>query len=176
MSILLTIFIIVALIIAIVAAESDNFIFTTATMLATFAALQLLFGVPVWGAIVANPLNIILFTVLYVAAGAAYTAVWRWPEFLRERSHKIKDSYESWAAKHPTLIMADFKESYDYSSYKAGNNADKLANWVLAWPFSMVWELARKPAIMLWKVTYDVLGTMFTRIGHHVTDKILQDK
>ncbi len=86
MDIIFIIFLLAALAVGIFASESDSFIFTTATILSTFVALDLLFSVPVWATIVANPIAIIMFVFAYVAVGSAYTAIWRWPEFIRENS------------------------------------------------------------------------------------------
>jgi hypothetical protein len=176
MSILLTIFILAAISIAIFAAESDNFIFTTTTIIATFATLDVVFGVPIWATILTNPLTIIMFIFAYVIVGAIYTAIWRWPEFLRERVISIQDSYACWAKSHKDSTKQDFVNSHSYSQYTASYNSEKLANWVLAWPFSLAWELARKPTIWLWNSTYELLGNMFERVGKRVTNKILQDK
>jgi K+-sensing histidine kinase KdpD len=180
MDIIFIIFLLVALAVGIFASESDSFIFTTATILSTFVALDLFFSVPVWATIVANPLSIIMFVFAYAMAGSVFTTVWRWPEYLRERSSEIKYSYDAWAAKQTDSDSAaskqQFMNSYAYREYTASYNSNKLVNWVLAWPFSLAWELARKPAIWLWDTVYDVLGNLFERVGKYVTAKILRDK
>ena len=66
--------------------------------------------------------------------------------------------------------------SYEYRDFTASSNKASLANWVLAWPLSLTWELSRKPAIWVWETAYEVLGNLFTRIGRRVTSNILKDK
>lgn len=176
MDIILIIFLLVVLAIGIVAAESDNWLFTTATIIATFTALDLFFGVAIWSTIVSNPLAILLFTFIYVAVGAAYTAIWRWPVALRDMADHIQDSYESYLEGHQGHTKEDFMASYSYNKYTASYNKSSLANWVLAWPLSLTWELARKPAIWVWNTTYEVLGNLFERVGKRVTMGILKDK
>jgi predicted membrane protein len=176
MDILFIIFLLFACGLAIVAAEADNFIFTTATMLSTFIVLDVFFAVPIWATILSNPLTIIMFVFAYTLVGAAYTAMWRWPESLQERASEIQEQYARWTKMNETLTKQDFMNSYEYSKYSASYNYDKLANWVLAWPFSLAWELARKPAIWLWNTSYEILGTLFDRIAKRVITKILKDK
>lgn len=176
MDILFIIFLLVAIGIAILAAESDSWVYTTTVFISTFAALDFVFGVPIWATILSNPLTIIMFTFIYVAVGAAYTAIWRWPVALRDKSEQIQDSYESYLKNHKEHNKKDFIDSNAYSKYTASYNKSSLANWVLAWPFSLAWELARKPAIWLWNNIYHSLGNLFEHIGKSVTNKILQDK
>lgn len=176
MDIIFILFLLAALAVGIFAAENDSFIFTTATIISTFVALDLFFSVPVWATIAANPLTIILFMFAYVIAGAAYTAFWRWPEYLREHSGYIQETYTDYISKHQDHTKDDFMSSYQYREFTASYNKTSLANWVLAWPLSLTWELARKPAIWIWEKTYEVLGNLFTRIGHRVTSNILKDK
>lgn len=176
MDIIFIIFLLVVLVVGIVASESDNWLFTTATFITTLAALDFFFGVAIWSAIVSNPLAILLFTFIYVAVGAAYTAIWRWPVALRDLSAHIQDSYAEYMKGHQDHTKEDFMASYSYSKYTASYNKASLANWVLAWPLSLTWELARKPAIWIWNTTYDVLGKLFERVGKRVTANILKDK
>lgn len=176
MDIILIIFLLVVLAIGILAAESDNWVFTTATFITTLASLDFFFGVAIWATIVANPLTILLFTFIYVAIGAAYTAIWRWPVALRDSAEDIKDSYDDYIKKHQGHTKEDFMASYSYSKYTASSNKSSLANWVLAWPLSLIWELARKPAIWIWNTSYEVLGKLFERVGKRVSANILKDK
>jgi hypothetical protein len=176
MDIIFIIFLLVVLAVGIVAAESDNWLFTTATVISTFVALELFFGVAIWATIVANPLAILLFTFIYVAVGAAYTAIWRWPVALRDLAENIQSSYDMYLDGHQGHTKEDFMNSYAYSKYTASANKASLANWVLAWPLSLTWELARKPAIWVWNTTYEVLGNLFERVGKRVSANILKDK
>ena len=176
MDIIFIIFLLAALAVGIVASESDNFFFSTATIISTFVALDLFFSIPVWTTIVANPITIIMFAFGYVAAGSAYTAIWRWPEFLRENSEVLQKRYTSYLVKHQDHTKDDFMASYEYRDFTASSNKASLANWVLAWPLSLTWELSRKPAIWVWETAYDILGNLFTRIGRRVTSNILKDK
>ena len=176
MDIIFIIFLLVVLAVGIIAAESDNWLFTTATVISTFVALELFFSVAIWATIVSNPLSILLFTFIYVAVGAAYTAIWRWPVALRDSAASIQDSYDSYLAGHQGHTKEDFMNSYAYNKYTASYNKASLANWVLAWPLSLTWELARKPAIWVWNTTYEVLGKLFERVGKRVSANILKDK
>jgi hypothetical protein len=176
MDIIFIIFLLAALAVGIFASESDNFIFTTATIISTFVALDLFFSVPVWATIVANPITIVMFAFAYVAVGSAYTAIWRWPVYLRDHSITIKDRYDSYITKHQGHTKDDFMSSYEYRDFTASSNKASLANWVMAWPLSLTWELARKPAIWVWETTYEILGNLFTRVGRRVTSNILKDK
>jgi len=177
MDILLIIFLLVALAIGILAAESDNFVFTTAVIISTFAGLDLFFGWPIWASILANPFTILLFAFGYLIVGSAYTAIWRWPEFLRDNKDKIRNDFAKYIKEHVGATEEQYMNSANYTyNYSASSNKTSLANWVLAWPLSLTWELARKPAIWLWDNVYELLGTTFDRIGKSVSRKILRSK
>lgn len=176
MDIIFIIFVLAALAVGILAAESENWVFTTITIISTFAALELFFKLPIWATILANPISILLFIFMYVALGAAYTAIWRWPEALRDSARRIEDSYALYAKNCKNPSKKEFMSSAAYFSFTASANKNRLANWVLAWPLSLLWELARKPAIWVWNTAYDILGNLFERIGKRVTNNILKDK
>lgn len=174
MDIIFIIFLLVALAVGIFAAETDNFIFTTATIIATFTGLELFFAVPVWATIVANPTTLILFVFIYTAIGAAYTAIWRWPEFLKENSDNIHKQYDRYTKSNEDATLDNFLQSNVYNTYSASNRKAHLANWVLAWPLSLLWELSRKPVVWLWNNIYTILGNLFDRIAKRVTKNILE--
>lgn len=176
MNFLLIAFIVTAILIAIALAEIDSYKLSILTMVASIASLDILFGFPVWETIQSNIFSILLFVGLYIAIGAAYTATWRWPEYLRDQSIAITHAYNSWRKSSPASTKQDFKKSYDYREFTASGNYAKLTKWVFMWPFSLAWELSRKPAIWLWTTVYDLLGNLFERVGDRVTDKILRDE
>jgi hypothetical protein len=159
----------------IVASEIENFAVGTATFIIGLVSLQWLFSVPIWEYIVDNPVNLILYLALYTIAGATYTLLWRWPEFIREHAGRIQSDYDAFLAKHPTLYdpKSEFYSS-SYNKYNARNHTNRFATWILTWPFSLFWELARKPVKYLYKAVYALLGDAFDRMGRSVTNRILK--
>jgi hypothetical protein len=176
MNIILTIFILVALVAGIIAAESGSAIFSTGVLISFFVILDIVFDVMIWSAIVTNPLTIIALLLAYLTVGAAYTAVWQWPESLRESAEAIQNIYADWKKNNQTRTRQDFMRSYEYQPYTASRNSEKLVNWIIIWPFSLFWELARKPVKFLATNVYNTLSKTFTDIGQQVTNNILKDK
>jgi hypothetical protein len=154
----------------IVASEIDNFALGTATFVIALIGAQVLFDIPVWAAIASNPLSLVLFITLFTLIGAAYTAIWRWPEFLRDNASTIKSAYNQYKNKH----KGNFDEFLQSDSYEftAAKHKDRLATWIITWPFSLVWELSRKPIKYVYKIIYEALGGAFERIGISVARRI----
>jgi hypothetical protein len=176
MTTLLIIFIAVALVAGIVASESNSVIFSTAVILSFFAVLELAFDVPIWAAIVANPLTVVALLLAYLVAGAVYAMVWRWPEYLRNKSEAIKSEYARYVRENKVDNVDEFINDNYYNSYSASRNSDYIANWVMSWPLSLAWELARKPAIWTWKTVYSLLSGYFEGISKRTIKKVLNDK
>jgi hypothetical protein len=176
MTTLLIIFIVIALIVGIFASESNSATFSTAVILSFFAVLELAFDVPIWAAIVANPLTIIALLLAYLAAGAAYTMIWRWPEYIRSKMVEIKSEYSRYVKETKSADVDEFMNDRHYNKYTASRQSDYIANWVMSWPLSLAWELSRKPAIWTWKTVYSLLRNYFERIGKRTIKNVLKDK
>ena len=155
----------------IVASELDNFSLGTGTFIVALIGAQVLFDMPVWSVISGNPLSLVIFLIAFTAVGAIYTALWRWPEFLRDNSNSILSDYE-YSQKSKKAITFDEYLHTDYYKFKASKHKDRLATWVITWPFSLVWELARKPIKYVYNLVYDTLGTTFEHIGTRVARRI----
>jgi hypothetical protein len=156
-------------------AENDSFFMGTLTFIVGLGLMQLLFGVPVWATITGNPFAIVLFLAIYIGAGAAYTGLWRWVRFIKERGRDIERSYESWAHIRQRDKQSDDFELFlnsDSYDYKAASHKDKLAAWVLTWPFGLLWDLMHRPARWIFNTVYDNLGVMFETISKNTARKI----
>jgi hypothetical protein len=157
------------------ASEIENFAIGTATFIIGLVSMQWFFDIPVWEYIVANPLNLILYLALYTIAGATYTLLWRWPEFIREHASKIESAYESFLVKYPTILSPkDEFFSSNYYDFKASKHSKRFATWILTWPFSLGWELARKPIKYFYNAVYALLGDAVDRVGKRATNQILK--
>ena len=157
------------------ASEYDSFFGGTATFIVGLLSLDMLFGVPIFETIVNNPFSILLFLAIYIAAGSAYAGLWRWVRYIKQNSYAIDEGYVRWARDaSKNGEPADFDaylESDDYR-YKASRHKDKLACWVLMWPFGLLWDLMHRPARWLWNTVYNNLGVMFDRIGKQTARNI----
>ena len=154
------------------ASEFENFLAGTATFIIGLASLQWLFHVPVWESIVENPISVLLYLALYVVAGSIYTLLWRWPEYLRDNSRNINEGYNSFIHSNAKGTREEFFASR-YYLYRASNCKENIATWVLTWPFSLSWELLRKPIKYAYRLTYSILGDAFEKVGRSVTNRIL---
>lgn len=163
------VFTLAVLILGIISAEYDSFFMGSATLLVGLAVADLVFAVPVWASIVANPLMVLLIIALYVAVGALYTALWRWPDWINSRASRIKESFDSWnrngTDKGHGGSFDEFIDSYAYGAYTAAENKERLSTWTLMWPWSLFWVLANRPARWIWNQSYRVLGQLFDKVG-----------
>lgn len=160
-------------------AEYDSFFAGTITFIVGLLGLDFMFGVPVFATIVSNPLAILLFLAIYIAAGSTYAGLWRWVRYIKEHSDQINRHYLSWAKSankngEPDTFDA-YLESSDYA-FKASLHKEKLASWVLLWPFGLLWDLMHRPARWVWNTVYNNLGTLFDKIGKQTARSIQRKK
>lgn len=167
------IFSLLILIVGIASAEYDSFVGGTATLLVGLLGADLIFGYPIFASILANPLLAVLAVALYVMVGSAYTGLWKWPDYIRSQAENIESSYGTWMSiRKENVNFDDFLDSREYNYHRASSNKERLSAWVLMWPFSMFWELARKPAKWAFNTTYEMLGTTFERVGKSTAKKM----
>jgi len=157
-------------------AEMDSALMATATFVIGIITLEWGFQIGIWAMIVSNPLWAVGLVILYVASGAAYTAIWRWPEYIRKNKTEIMDRYHRWARGLDSNEDNSFDAFLDSDEYRfnAWNHKERLGTWVGMWPFSLFWELLRKPAIWVWNTAYASLGNAFQTIGRRTARKLYE--
>lgn len=182
------------------ASESDSFFLGTAVILIGAVIAQFVFSIPVWATIVANPLMLIVYLAVYVAAGALYAGMWRLPGYIRKHSDVIQRDYTSWKDTKtrdqerswrntirdkvtgpeedpkPVDVSFDTFLNSDHYRFSVRKNKDRVASWVLLWPAGVTWELMHKPFIWMWESVYYGLGDVFERINRDSARKILEEK
>ena len=164
--------------VGIFSSEIDSALGAGITFVIGLATLQFGFGVSITSILSANPLFIILFIAGYVAIGALFVYVWRFPEFIREHADEINHDFSSWSRKQPEGTDASFVNFLDSSAYnyRASDNKSAIAIWMGMWPFSATWEISRKPAIWIWTKTYNMCGAMFEKAGRQAAMKLYNGK
>lgn len=155
--------------------ENDSFFGGTITFVLGLAGMDLLFGVPVWETLNANWLSLFLFLAIYIAAGSAYAGFWKWIGFIQENEDSINEKYLQWAKAANKHGEPDDFETYlnsDSYKFKAKYHKERLAAWVLMWPFGLLWDLMHRPARWVFNTVYENLGTMFDSIGKNTARKM----
>lgn len=163
-------FLLFILALGVYATETDSFFLGTGSFLIALLGADVFFDKPVWDTIYSNPFAIIVFLVLFGVVGAVYTALWRWPEFIRSNSDKINNQYESYKGKYKGTF-AEYLKSNSYD-FKPKYHSHRLVTWIVTWPFSLLWELLRKPMKYLGKGIYNMLANTFERVGNYTATRI----
>lgn len=184
------------------ASERDSFFLGTAVILIGLVVAEFVFSIPVWSAIVANPLLLLLYAAVYIAVGSLYAGMWRLPNYIRKNADRIQSDYMSWKDRltlnHSRSLRDTLRDkispadneanlpgvdvSYDAFlssgsyNYSVRHNKDRIASWVLLWPAGVTWELMHKPFIWLWESVYYGLGEVFERINRDSARKVLEEK
>jgi len=167
------IFALVILVAGVVSAEYDSFFGGTIAFVVGLLGADIIFGYPVIASIMSNPLIILVALVLYVFAGSVYAGFWKWPDYIRSKEINIEHTFHSYRQTLPDATFDDFIESEEYTSrFGASRNKQRLSAWVLMWPFSLFWELLRKPAIWVFNTSYAMLGDMFESVGKNTAKKM----
>ena len=178
-SLTFVLFLVAFFVIAVVVSEFDNFFVGAVTLIAGFAIMDWWFMIPVWATLVTNPMMLVAYLAGYVAIGATVTRIWSWPNFIEEHAESIRRSYENWslerANRKQTTDFEEFLDSTAYS-YPAWRHKNKLASWVLMWPFVVAWDASHRPFIWAYNQIHDLLGEMFERDSKRVARKIMNQK
>ncbi len=161
-----------------VSSEYDNFFWGTLTLISGLAIMEWVFAVPVWATIMANPLTVIVIAAVYILIGSLYAGFWKFRNFVLKNEGHIKEAFINWIKSSPSYERKDditeilksdekFEQFLDSNYYPMApsKHKNRLANWVLMWPFALLWELSHKPAIWLWDTIYSQLGTLFLEIS-----------
>jgi hypothetical protein len=161
-------------------AEYDNMFGGSFTLVALAAGAQFLFGIPVYQTILANPLLLVVGVVAYIGIGLAYAVMYRYADYLRRHASQIKRKWEEFQLSHQkthgkdtTPTRSDFRNSYSYQEYAPKYNADRIAAWVMMWPWAVFWDLSHKPLRFMYNNMYSLAGKALDRVGATVSDKIL---
>ena len=164
------------IVIGVFASEIDSALAAGVTFLIGLATLQFGFEISIMSILAVNPLFIILFIAGYAVLGTLFVYVWRFPEFIRENADDIRQEFNRWMNNQPEGSDATFVNFLDSSAYdyRASDNKAALALWVGMWPFSMTWELSRKPAIWIWNTIYDLCGNLFEKAGRRAAMKLYE--
>lgn len=155
--------------------ETDSFTLGSGILIVGLLTLDLVLGVPIWEAIVANPLVIVVFIAAYVAAGSAYAYFWKVPEFLDKNSNRIKEDFKDWSKSHKSTDYDEFLNSSRYR-YSIKSNIDRVATWVMLWPAGVAWELSHKPIRWIWNKTYYGIGELLESKNRSKARQILEDQ
>ena len=155
----------------------DSGFLAVATFVIAILTLQYGFGIGVWSLVTGNWLLAVAFVLGYVLFAAAYVGLWRFPEYIRDNKDKIMDSYMKWSRNRKDTQDNSFDAFMDSDDYrfKVSMHKERLGAWAACWPFSLTWELSRKPAIWLWNTLYSSFGEVLEKIGRSTARK-LHDK
>lgn len=152
------------------ASEYDNVLAGIISMVLGLGVLEFIGGYPIWATLVANPLMIFVYALIFLALGAAYAGVWRFRNRVLDGREIIISRYRNYLESKSKPIedtpqaYEDFLES-SYYPFSASKNKSLLANWTLLWPFALGWELSHKPFIAIYNKIYYWLGDMYDHIS-----------
>ena len=157
--------------------ENDDFMIGLVVIFLTFVILQFVFGYPILGTILSNPLVIVFYLAVYIAIGATYAAFWRMNVFLEENKESILSNYKYWKHQKENAENDSYEAFLDSSMYNFSvrKNKDVVASWVLLWPAGVLWELSHKPLIWVWNSVYFSLGKSLEKINKSKATEILND-
>lgn len=176
-------FVVVVLAAGILCAEFDSFFGAAATLIVGLISLDILFGYAVWQSIVANPFVVVLYLAAYTAIGLAYGIFFRYADFLKKKKESVKRAWGDYQLEYRKTNGADstptregFRESYKYKEFTPSYNSDRIAAWVMLWPWAVFWDLCHKPFRFIYDNLYTFAGRMLDAVGARVSNKILDEK
>lgn len=164
-------FVLVFLVSGVLASRTESMFMGLGILILGAVFAEYVMDIPVITNAIANPLFLGLMVLVYGAIGAVYTGLWRWPLYIKSHHYDIEDKFKAWHRNHDGSFD-EFLDSYEYSRYTASKNKDRLASYVLMWPFHFTWEIIHKPFIWVYNSVYVFLGSTFDRIGKYYAKKL----
>jgi len=170
-------FVIFILGLGIISAEMDSFLGACMTIALMALGAELLFSIPMLATIVANPLWIVLYILVYFVIGSAYGIFYRYPNWLKDRSESIGDQWLRYKyecdGKGKVASPSDFRTHKYYDMFRPKNNVDVITTWIVLWPWALFWDLCHKPVRWFYNIVYTSIGKMLDTVGNNTTDTII---
>lgn len=172
------IFVVIVLAAGIVSSEFDSFTGGAITFVGSLLVANYWFGIPVIAAIIASPVQLLIIFAVYVLVGGLYATYFKYPDFLEANVHHIKDRFNQFKkSKGPDYSEKQLKEMFFesdfYEKYRPYKNKERIASWVLMWPWGGLWDLTHKPVRSIYRFVHDSIGNGMDRVGKGKIDKNL---
>lgn len=151
------------------ASKKDNILYGAITLISGAILSDLLFGTIIFSSILANPLLLIGGLIAYSLVGIIDAMVRRWPRFLKSRQESIEKNFEIWSMAEVAPSFEKFLDSASYASNTAVQNKNRIASYVLMWPFSFVAFIVTTPCEWIYNSIHTYLGDTFDSIGKKYT-------
>lgn len=170
----------IAIIIFLICVAYESPGFATLSFIASLAAAEFIFGLPVIDTIKAQPLSIVAFAAVYLLAGIAWS-IPKWWFHVRNLRDEYLEAIQKFLDQEGANIKA---EDFDFegelgdhwSSYnapywdnkippRASENKSRILTWVLYWPFSMVWTIIDEPFRRAFTMVFERIRGLYQRIS-----------
>lgn len=152
--------------------EADNALGSLIGLILYAAVLQWVGGVPVWQSIVENPFTLVVILATYMAIGLLYGVFWKWRRYCASKADEIKKGLKEFEKYASSDEAADgFERSY-HNPVKPSAHAERITNWIVFWPFGVIWTLLHDPVMWLGRETYRLAGSAVSSIANSEIEKV----
>lgn len=175
---------IMAVIVLITAAAYDGFPLAIGIFgIAIPAALYFLAQINVYAWFIANPLLTVAIVLSYLVVGVVWSIL-AWFLFTREHADELQSEWEKYKHRPSGFKETDEEKKaafLDNSSlnplYRKGYslsipNNFKIVNWIVMWPFSIIWKAIRSFTIDFSKLVLRLFGRIYDGMTNSVTSKL----
>ena len=150
------------------------------TTLVYLGAIHLFGGVSVFGTIAAHPEYAYIGLPAFLLAGGIWS-IGKWWLFLNARKLDYKETRLAFLEAHgvvgatldtpvPQQLRGDRMVPF-VSKPLARRNKIRIINWMVFWPFSVVWTCLNEP----WRMIYEALVTLYQRMADRVWVDLCED-
>lgn len=128
--------------------------------------LQFLFGVPVWQSIWGNPLWVVVLLAGFFAIGLGYSVFWKWRRYCRKEAKAQADRIRSAVGREHNEKTFDqyLDDTYENKLHPANHKA-RIINWILTWPFGLLWTVLNDPINWIAREVYALSGRTLKTIS-----------
>lgn len=141
--------------------EYDSIAGGIITAILLIGGLQLL-GYSIFSTIIASPFVVFLLLFGYIAAGAAYAVMYRYPKYLYKNRQDIERAYKDW---EKAGSERPFESSHHFRDFSPGSNIERITSWVMLWPWGALWDLSHRPFIWFYNTVYKAIGKVLDRVA-----------
>lgn len=153
----------------------------TASLITFLAVLQFLGGIPVWQYIVANPVTVVVWVLLYLLGGVGWVFP-RWWLFVKDHRRKYDELKQQFLDSKGAQVLTPelleewakyFESKRGYGGYydeenhriefkpRPRDHQSRIITWMCMWPLNLLWTLLNDPVVRFFRhIYYEIAGLL----------------
>lgn len=167
--------------VGVISAESDSVVGAVVTFVFLAGTMVFMGHWPSASTLWENLLMIAAGMIAYIGIGLVYGVLYRYAGWLKTEKVYVQVEYKRFVSEYTKKNNGDypsndeFRDSSHYEPFTPLYNADRIAIWVVLWPWAVFWDLCHKPIRFVYNTAYDIAAKALASVSRRISDKIIDD-